>query len=343
MKTLSKLIGLALLLVVFSCESKSDTAGIPKPQATGKVGEILVIIDNTDWSSEIGDTIRAIFETPYPMLPQTESSFKLLHIANSSFLPVMQKHRNILLISMSDEFTEAKLTISRDLWSQPQIVLNALGSNASDIANILDKRRETMMALYEQAEIDRQTKSAERYSDKTIKQAIKERFNINLDVPVGYNVIGRDVGFMCMESQTKHNSVGIIIYSYPFVDDSTFTLNYLVNKRDSILKEKFHGTRDSSWMTTTKYIMPQLEIKKFRGLEYGEMRGLWELVNDYMGGPFVSRSYINRKTGYIVTVEGYVYAPRFDKRDYLRGVLGIVNTFSLDDDETPSNETPSTE
>jgi hypothetical protein len=91
-------------------------------------------------------------------------------------------------------------------------------------------------------------------------------------------------------------------------------------------------------MTTTRMLMPELEIKKINGLRCCELRGLWELVNDYMGGPFVSRSYCDEKNRRIVTVEGYIYAPRFDKRDYVRRVLGIINTFSFDNETEKKEE-----
>jgi hypothetical protein len=324
---------IAIILTTFvAC---GDSANLPKPGATGKIGELLVIIENHHWNSEVGDTIRAIFECPYPVLPQTEKFYTLIPVANSSFLPVMQKHRNILLISVSNEITEAKLTIKHDNWSIPQIVLNAAGPDISSIAKLLSDKREYMINLYEQAELERQSKNVKAFSDTTINRTIKKRFDVDLHVPSGYYTIMRnDAGFIWLETQSNHNSIGVLVYSYPFVDDSTFTVNYLVNKRDSILKEKIHGSRDSSWMTTTKFIvLPKLEIKKFKGLQYGELRGLWELVNDYMGGPFVSRSYIDTKKQRIVTVEGYVYAPRFEKRDYVRRVLGIINTFSFDEEQ----------
>ncbi|MDR2026614.1 MAG: DUF4837 family protein [Prevotellaceae bacterium] len=315
------------LISVVSC---GDNANIPKPGATGKIGELLVIIDNSYWDSEVGDTVRSIFEKPYPGLTSPEKFYTLIPVANSSFLPIMQKHRNILLISISKELTETKLTVSHDLWATPQLVLNAIGPDISSVAKILNEKSESMINLYEQAELERQSKNVKEYSDTMINRKIRDRFDVDLHVPSGYYTVMRnDAGFMWLETQSNHNSIGVFVYSYPFVDDSTFTLKYLVNKRDSILKEKVHGARDSSWMTTTKLIMPELEIKKFKGLQYGELRGLWELVNDYMGGPFVSRSYIDENKRRIITVEGYVYAPRFDKRDYVRRVLGIINTFSF--------------
>jgi hypothetical protein len=321
----------AVMISVIAC---GDNNNIPKPSATGKIGELLVIIDNALWDSEVGDSIRSIFEKPYPMLPQTEKYYTLIQVANSSFLPVMQKHRNILLISISTELKETKLTISRDLWAAPQTVLNAMGADIKSVARILGEKRSTMINLYEQAELERQSDNVMAFSDTAIHHKIKERFGVNLHLPSGYYTIMRDdLDFMWFETQSNHNSTGIFLYSYPFVDDSTFTVKYLLNKRDSIMKEKVHGARDSSWMTTTKFIPPQLEIKKFKGLQYGELRGLWELVNDFMAGPFVSHSYIDPARRRIVTVEGYVYAPRFEKRDYVRRMLGIINTFSFDDNE----------
>ncbi|MDR1898365.1 MAG: DUF4837 family protein [Prevotellaceae bacterium] len=309
-----------------------------KPGATGKIGELLVIIDNAHWDSELGETIRSIFQKPYPKLPQIESSFTLLPLANSSFLPIMQRHRNILLVKASGDFPEAKLTISRDLWAKPQIVLHAVGPDIHSVAKVLSEKQDIMMKLYEQAELDRQSESARIYSDPEIHKAIEARFGISLDVTTGrsYHIMRNDPDFMWLESQSNRNSLGIFIYTYPYVDSSTFTVRYLVNKRDSILKEKVHGSRDSSWMTTTtnltqelEYLMPELEIKKFRGLVYGELRGLWDLVNDYLAGPFVSRSYIDTAKNRIITVEGYVWAAGFSKRNLVREILGIINTFSV--------------
>jgi hypothetical protein len=330
MKQLLTILVIAIALItIVSCGGNTN---MPKPGATGKIGELLVIIEKHYWDSEVGDTIRSIFEQPYPGLANLEKYYTLIPAANSSFLPVMQKHRNILLISISNEFSETKLTISRDLWATPQLVLNAIAPDISSLAKILNERRKTMIDLYEQAELERQSKNVVAFSDTMIHRKIKERFNANLHLPSGYYTIMRnDPNFIWLETQSNHNSIGVFVYSYPFVNDSTFTLKYLINKRDSILKEKVPGARDSSWMTTTKFIMPELKIKKFKELHYGELRGLWELVNDYMAGPFVSRSYIDEKERRIVTVEGYVYAPRFDKRDYVRRVLGIINTFSFDD------------
>ena len=46
-----------------------------------------------------------------------------------------------------------------------------------------------------------------------------------------------------------------------------------------------------------------------------------------MGGPFVSLSTVDEERKELITVEGFVYAPQFNKRDYLRELEAIL--FSL--------------
>jgi hypothetical protein len=45
-----------------------------------------------------------------------------------------------------------------------------------------------------------------------------------------------------------------------------------------------------------------------------------------MGGPFVSYSMLSPDGKDIIDVVGFVYAPRFNKRDYLMQVEGICNS-----------------
>ncbi len=48
-----------------------------------------------------------------------------------------------------------------------------------------------------------------------------------------------------------------------------------------------------------------------------------------MGGPFISLSTFDKERNRIVTVEGFVYAPKFDKRNYLRQVEAILYTLDF--------------
>ena len=55
-----------------------------------------------------------------------------------------------------------------------------------------------------------------------------------------------------------------------------------------------------------------------------ETRGLWNVVGDFMAGPFVSYSIVNPESDKIITAEGWVYYPNKDKRDLLRQLESIL-------------------
>jgi hypothetical protein len=59
------------------------------------------------------------------------------------------------------------------------------------------------------------------------------------------------------------------------------------------------------------------------------MRGLWKLEGDFMGGPFYSMTFLDERTGNLVTIDGFAYAPYFDKREYIREVEAIIKTLKF--------------
>ena len=60
-----------------------------------------------------------------------------------------------------------------------------------------------------------------------------------------------------------------------------------------------------------------------------EARGLWEMKNDAMGGPFVSHVRVDRAHARVVVVEGFVYNPGGLKRDKMRKLNAALYTLQL--------------
>ena len=70
--------------------------------------------------------------------------------------------------------------------------------------------------------------------------------------------------------------------------------------------------------------LPQRKTLKINGREWVEMRGFWEVANDFMGGPFVSYTTLDERTGQLFTLDCYVYSPKYGKRNFLRPLEHIV-------------------
>ena len=81
-----------------------------------------------------------------------------------------------------------------------------------------------------------------------------------------------------------------------------------------------------------------VEEKTVNGLYTIEAKGIWDIVNDFMGGPFVSYLMLDEKNGELIFVEGFLHAParvmrddpsRSNKRDLMQEVELIVSSTRL--------------
>jgi hypothetical protein len=71
-----------------------------------------------------------------------------------------------------------------------------------------------------------------------------------------------------------------------------------------------------------------ITLKKQRATE---IRGLWEVRKDFMGGPFVSYTFVDERTNMVITLDGYVYAPNEPKLSMLRQVQSVLLSYEYDD------------
>ena len=100
-----------------------------------------------------------------------------------------------------------------------------------------------------------------------------------------------------------------------------------------MMQENVPGMVENSYMTISSEVTPGLEVMKYKNRNFVEMRGLWEVKNDFMGGPFVIHAFYDKNNPKeIIVVEGFVYAPRYDKRDYIRQVESILYSFDWKED-----------
>ena len=60
-----------------------------------------------------------------------------------------------------------------------------------------------------------------------------------------------------------------------------------------------------------------------------EARGIWEIANDYMGGPFISYTIHNPQTNELLYLDGFVHAPGKEKRNFMQQLEKIFTTAKL--------------
>jgi len=313
----------ALLLV--ACDNVNNNVTLPG--STGKAGEIIVVISNSAWDGLLGKAIYAKIAEEHPALPQPEPLFNLSNLPNHAFNKILKTHRNILFVELKSDADS--VTLQKNIWAKDQVVVTIYAQSSNAALSLFNNNSSSILLWFINGERRRLMKKFASIKSVQIGSIVKKSIDVDLGVPKDYKAANRGENFVWLRKETGETSQGLLLYSYPYIDSSSFNLTNLMDKRDALTKSFVPGPAEGSHMATMRDFPAIGKQIEFNGNYAVEVRGLWMVKGDFMGGPFISYSIHDLNKNRIVCVEGYVYAPKFNKRNYLREVEAILLTLKL--------------
>lgn len=319
----------AFLIITFLAVSCKNVTNTLLPNSKGKPGDVLIVIDKARWESEAGSILKTKLQSTYPGLPQDEPLFSIINIPHIAFTDFFKKHRNIILTEVSSSYLKSEVIYQNDVYASPQLIITLKAKSNADLVKLLKQNINKIINLIESTEKNRLEKIYANVQNKKLVKLIKDKHKINIVIPRNYKLFVDTNNFMWISFETPMISQGILIYWRNYTDTSQLSLTNLLNYRDSILKKNVHGPADSSYMSTDR--IHYLEFNKFYKDKryFAEIRGLWNVKGDYMGGPFINLSTIDTLNNRLVSVDGYVYAPKYDKRNFIRELESILYSINF--------------
>ncbi|MDR3184277.1 MAG: DUF4837 family protein [Prevotellaceae bacterium] len=299
-------------------------------RVSGKAGEVVVVVDNKIWDKTVLDTVHRILAPDYPALPQREPVFDIIDMQETAFSKMFQLHRNIVLLKIAGDSVPEGLSVRHDVWAQPQTVVVVHARNGDNLIGVLAGNQERMIHILEQAERDRVIDAARKYELKALRDTVSKRFGGSPRFPMGYTLRKATPGFVWIGSETRKAILGVFMYSYPYRDSTTLRPQHIIAARNAILQREVPGQFENTYMTTASLFRPQTRNIRYKDLHFVETRGLWDIENDFMGGPFISHTLIDSTGEKALVLEAFVYHPHAGKRDYMRQLEAILYSFEWD-------------
>lgn len=315
------LLMLAVATIAVSCNEKGGSG--PLPDITGKAGEVEIVSTKAQWEAEPGTAIREVLADNYPYLPQAEPLFRLYNVPLESFSQVFKLHRNMINLNIADSCA-TQFAITRNIWAQPQTVLTISAPSELEAAEYIRKNGSTLVKIFEQAERDRSMANAEKYQNTSLDLFVEQMFGGTPFIPNNYSLKKQNGDFLWISYETTYTNQGIFLYKFPYTGDFQFTPKFLIEKRDAVMKENVPGTAEGSYMITNPTIVPSFEWRTVKERKFAEVRSLWDTYNDFMGGPFILNAFLSKDGKEVIVAEGFVYAPKYNKRDYVRQLEAIL-------------------
>lgn len=303
--------------------------GFLMPNATGLPYEMLVVMDEEQWERPLGRAVFNVLDTDVPGLPQSERSFRISRVDPSAFNSNMFRiMRNVIKVDIQDIYSQPKFKFARNVYSYPQMIMTLQAHDEASLTEYINANRQSIIDFFTKAEMNREIENLREKHNPEVSRLAREILDVDVWVPWEVNRFKKGKDFLWASTNVGKKDMSIVLYSYPYTDTNTFTLEYFLQKRDSVMKANIPGGPEGSYMTTNhNYVY--VEDATVRGKYAQVARGLWRVQGDRMGGPFVSHSRVDEVNGRIVVAEAFIYAPESLKRDLLRRMEAALYTVQL--------------
>ena len=303
---------LLVVSVLPACDALNTLSDAKSNTSQGAPYEVVTICNQPIWEGAVGEQLRTILRAQDPYLNAQETLFDLFQVTPHNVTNIVDTHRN-----------QIEAGARYDVTASPQIIITLQGPSQEAIADYLKSHAETLVQLLEKTERDRSIAYAERHFEPFIQEQILKTFGVEMDVPKGYVLAKQTEDFMWVRYEYPAASKGFMLYSRPYEGPESLS-DIAVERARLKFAAEIPGPSDGSYMTTSYAFPPIYRTVKIDGRFWVELRGFWDVENDFMGGPFVSYTTLDKATNRVLTLDCYIYSPKLKKRNFMRDVEHLV-------------------
>lgn len=337
-----------------------------KVHSHGDINNVLVVADEEVWDGIAGDTFFYYFAAPYILLPQPEPIFDIIHMTPQELAqkPARKEFRTIFFLAdLSDmdsrttqlatadvsasklqEVREApgyKTIVGRDKWANDQLLFYVLATNQKKLAESISSNFPPVARRIN--ERDMETVEATAYQagvNERLTAEIIDKIGLNIRIPGDFKLAKYNPArkTMWVRRDSRQAIANIIVKRLPYTSEKQLSKEGIKAIQNDVGKMVTTPRPNTSKRINDVDLPLFVEKKTINGLYTVEAKGIWDIVNDFMGGPFVSYLMLDKANNELIFVEGFVHAPgrikaddpvQSNKRDLMQEIELIVSSARL--------------
>lgn len=344
-----------LILFVLSCSTSSDDSGENLPAATGKSGDIIILMDSLQWKDQLGEEVRKIFASEVNGLPNGEPMFNIIWVHPNKKIKLLTQIRNLVYVFTLDQAGSGTRSITDNLsketissiqsdssfylvnkkneYARGQEVMYLFGNTTSELIHHLKRDGQRIQDFFNNAERQRMLASIKKTSSTKIHtELVKKEYKIGLQFPAGFKLAQQEKDFIWFRSPEAEIDKNFFMARKPYTSEYQLMPDSIITWREEICKKYLFEDPDMP----QSYIVTELDIPfipvRARQVNFNdkfgmELRGLWRTNTKTMGGPFISYTFVNEVDNHLYYLEGFVYSPAKKQRELIREMESIAYTF----------------
>ena len=340
------------LLTLESCYDNAGSGMRVKPPALGRMNEIVVIADNELWNSPVQDTFDYYFGSAYPIMPRPEPMFDLRHFSleELDMEPLRKELRTYVMLAdlsrkearttkmVKGDLGEAKFnqalagevssSVGKDKWARGQLIIYLFGKDEESLYRVIRESYPALsrrVNLHDEEQLHQKVYGAN--SNIGLSEQLEEHFGIHIDIPTRYQtaIFDLDQDLVWLRKDEKDAIMNITVTKMPYNSQNQLSTENLKRFRNEFGKGIITSGEVGDYMQINDEDLPVFDYTyDIDGKYTREIRGVWEMANSFMGGPFVSYAILNEEKREIIFVDAFIYAPGKEKRDMMQELEYIV-------------------
>ncbi|MCD2258256.1 DUF4837 family protein [Psychroserpens luteolus] len=322
---IKKALSLLLIITLFnSCEDENQKRFVGK--SSGNINSVVVVSDNLLWDGKVGDAIRDVLAAPVEGLSNEEPQFTMSQMPTQVFSGFAKKNRTVLKI---EKGKEAATKIAKDAYATPQTMVVISGQTNAEIIAEIKANAPKIVDAFKKTEI---TERQRRTSKSLFNDAqLEKQLGVSLKFPSAYRIAKSDGDFFWIRRDIETGNVDLMVYEVPLssIRKGDSTVLDVIKVRDSVGKIHIEGALEGSFMGTDQHFTPFINEAIVDNKPAFETKGLWDLKNAFMSGPFINYAIEDKVNDRYVVIEGYVFAPSVQKRDYVFELESIIKSLRI--------------
>lgn len=322
---------LSIVVLFSSCDSKKEQKRIYL-DSNGRMNHLLVVMDNSKWNSETGVKLKEIIMTPILGMPQQENQFDVSQVAETAFGKMFKASRNVLIVGI-DSINDFQSR--QNIYAKPQQIVKITGTSDEALIEMLELYKEKMITTFKNFDIEnvQKTHVEKSYSESRFKTL--NDLGLKMTIPKFFKQVDDTGEFLWLRQHLSggiakgDGSSNILVYSVPMPASKKGLVETISKMRDTIGKRYIPGRKENMFMITEKLYTPRVFQTKMGEMPCYATYGKWEVLNDFMAGPFLNYAIEDVKNSRWIVVEGFVYAPSVNKRDYMFELEAILKSIQI--------------
>ena len=305
----------------------------------GEENEITVIAESTEWRI-FRPLLEQVFEKEI-FTPQREKLLKLRWFPPGKF-PEKIRQKNLLIMStlsnqgrttqlikdiLEDSIidkmrnNEIYVITENNHFARDQKVMILASWDEPGLKKHITDNSFFLYDIFDQAVNRRATSRVlGKRSRNRLSNTIMEKHGFSFKIPLDYSIILDDPDQRILWLASHGTRRWFLVYWEEVEDIPVIEVDWVINKRNELGLTLFDSIRvNEDYIIEDRILINEWVVLK--------VSGLYEKINDQLGGPFVSFLFYDEKSSRLYYLDGAVFSPGEEKIKFLRTLELMARSF----------------